>query len=473
MKHPVTDHRPLSTPLTLAFSAVALPLGALSVAATVYIPAYFASHLGVSLSAVGAAFAIVRLLDIGVDPVLGVVMDRTRTRLGRYRVWIVVGGPILMAAVYALFQARHGIGMSYLILWVLVLNLGYSILLLGHSAWAATLATEYHQRSRVFGILAAAGVVGSATVLLIPIATAHMGLGDAEGVRAMGWFIFALIPLVIALTCLRTPERITPAPAEHFAFKDYLALLVKPDLLRLFLAQLALTLGPGWMSALYLFFFTDSLGFNAEQTAALLLVYNFAGIVGAPLTARLAMRFSKHRTLMATTTAYSLGLCLLMVIPKANVFIALPVVFGLGFMAAGFDLMIRAMLADAADEVRLEQGQERLSLIYALNSLAYKIATALAIGLTFPLLARIGYNPAEGATNTSQAIFGLQMAYLVGPVVFVMLGGFCVLGWKLDATKHADIRRQLDEHDALYAQAPIIETFGGPPAGAVLPEAET
>ena len=101
---------PLSSGMVLSFSTLALPLGALAVAVAVYIPPFFASHLGVNLAAIGAAFAIVRMLDIGVDPVLGLVMDRTRTRLGRYRVWVLLGGPILMAAVYAMFEAPHGIG---------------------------------------------------------------------------------------------------------------------------------------------------------------------------------------------------------------------------------------------------------------------------------------------------------------------------------------------------------------------------
>ncbi|HEY9235531.1 MULTISPECIES: MFS transporter [Phenylobacterium] len=462
------QERPLSSGMVLSFSSLALPLGALAVAVAVYIPPFFASHLGVNLAAIGAAFAIVRMLDIGVDPILGLVMDRTRTRLGRYRVWVLAGGPILMAAVYAMFEAPHGVGTVYLIFWLLVFYLGNSILGLGHSAWAATLATEYHQRSRVFGVLAAAGVIGAVIVLIIPIVAAHLGLSEAEGVKSMGWFILILVPIVVALTCLRTPEHIMKTAPEKFALKDYLSLITKPDLLRLFLAQMALTLGPGWMSALYLFFFKDSRGFSAEQASLLLLVYVIAGIVGAPLTARLAMRFSKHRTLMVTTTAYSLGLCMVIVLPKANVPLAVPVMFWCGFMAAGFDLMIRAMLADVADEVRLEQGQERLSLIYALNALANKIASAFAIGLTFPLLARIGYDATAGAGNTPQAIFGLEMAYIVGPIIFVMLGGACVLGWRLDADKHADIRRQLDERDAVYAEAPIIESVGAEPAIAVL-----
>jgi Na+/melibiose symporter-like transporter len=457
--------------MVLSFSTVALPLGALAVAVAVYLPPYFASHLGVSLTVIGTAWAIVRLLDIGVDPVLGLVMDRTRTPIGRYRVWMMIGGPILMVAVYALFEAPSGIGSAYLIAWLLIFYLGNSILGLGHSAWAATLATEYHQRSRVFGVLAAAGVVGAVVVLMIPIAATHLGLTSAQGVRAMGWFVIALIPIVVGLVCLRTPEFVAKrTSAENFRLKDYLGLITKPDLLRLFLAQMALTLGPGWMSALYLFFFVDARRYSPEQASILLLVYVVAGIVGAPLTARLAMRFSKHRTLMVTTTAYSLGICLVMVTPKGSVPAAIPIMFWCGFMAAGFDLMIRAMLADVADEVRLEQGQEQLSLIYALNALANKIASAFAIGLTFPLLAWLGYKATTGAVNTPEAIFSLEMAFIVGPIIFVMLGGACVIGWKLDAGKHADIRRQLEERDALYAAAPIVESVSGEPAIVVLAE---
>jgi GPH family glycoside/pentoside/hexuronide:cation symporter len=72
--------------------------------------------------------------------------------------------------------------------------------------------------------------------------------------------------------------------------------------------------------------------------------------------------------------------------------------------------------------------------------------------------------------NTPEAIFSLEMAFIVGPIIFVMLGGACVIGWKLDAGKHADIRRQLDERDALYAAAPIVESVSGEPAIVVLAE---
>jgi Na+/melibiose symporter-like transporter len=462
------DRLPLSR--IMAFSSLSLPLGALAVAIAVYLPPYFASHLGVSLTVVGGAWALVRILDLFVDPALGMVMDRTRTPFGRYRVWTVVGAPILMISLYALFLAPAGVGGVYLIGWLLVMYLGQSILVLGQSAWGATLSPAYHERSRLFGALAAVGVLGAAVVLLIPIAGEHAGQAEGASVQAMGWFMIWLTPIATVLVAWRVPEHIAPATNhERFQFKDYWSLIVKPDLVRLYLAQIALTLGPGWMSALYIFFFTDSRGYSAEQASILLLVYVLAGVAGAPATAALARRLGKHRALMVTTTAYSLGLCMVMILPKGSVAAGVPVMFWCGAMASGFDLMIRAMLADVADEVRLEQGQERISLIYALNTLAYKIAAAFAIGLTFPLIAKLGYVATAGAHNTPAAIHSLELAYIVGPIVFVMLGGLCVLGWRLDETRHAEVRKELEARDALYAEAPIIESLAAEPAVPVLP----
>jgi Na+/melibiose symporter-like transporter len=65
--------------------------------------------------------------------------------------------------------------------------------------------------------------------------------------------------------------------------------------------------------------------------------------------------------------------------------------------------------------------------------------------------------------NGPDQIRGLDLAYVVGPVVFVMLGGFAFAGYKLTAGKHAEIRRQLDERDAAYDEAAIVESVSGAP----------
>ena len=449
----------LSLVSVITFSVAKFPVSALDIALFVYLPPYLAGHLGVALTAIGYAWASVRLLDLFVDPVLGHMMDRTRTRFGRYRVWIAAGVPVLMLAAYKLFMAPMGIGGTYILIWLFVLYLGNSILALSQSAWSATLATQYHERSRVFGIVTAVGVAAAVITLLIPILAPSMGMSSAQGVQAMGWFVIVMAPITVGLTVWRTPERISKDLHEHFAYRDYLDIVRKPEVIRLFLCQMALTLGPGWMSAMYLFYFKDIRGFNTQQATILLLVYVLAGVIGAPLTARAAMRFGKHQTLMATTTAFSIGLLGVFLVPKANILAHAPVMLWCGFMAAGFGLMINAMMADVGDEIRLHQGKERISLLYAVLTFAGKIAAAAAISVTFPLLSRLGYNAAEGAHNSPEALQGLQIAFLSGPIVFVMLGGVSVIGWKLDAVRHAGVRAELDARDAAFDEAPILASI--------------
>jgi GPH family glycoside/pentoside/hexuronide:cation symporter len=439
----------LSLPRVLTFSLANLPIGAINIAVFVYLPPYFAGHLGVGMALVGAAWGFVRMIDIPIDVILAVLMDRTRTSLGRYRVWMIAGAPILMLGVYKLFMAPHGFGGPYLVGWLLVMYLGYSILYLSLSAWGATLATLYHERTRLFGGIAAVGVIGSLSVLMIPILGQSLARTNAQSVQTMGWFIIGVIPLCVGIASLRTRERITVNhKAENFPLRDYWQVLTKPELMRLFLAQMALTLGPGWMSAIYLFFFTDAWGFTVQQASILLAVYILSGLLGAVAAPALARRIGKHRTLMVTTTCFSLGVLSVFVIPKANVLAALPVMVWLGAMAAGFGLIVNAMLADVGDEVRLIQGRERISLLYAVNALATKIAAAFSILLTFPLLESLGFNPAEGAVNTPAALHNLTLAFISGPIVFVMLGGACMIGWRLDARRQGEIRGALEARDA-------------------------
>jgi Na+/melibiose symporter-like transporter len=442
---------------TLTFACCYLPFSALNLSVAVQVPHYFASHIGLGL-AVGGVFGLIRLIDIPLDPFLGLVMDRTRTPLGRYRPWMMLGAPVLMLAIYMMYEAPVGASRGYLLLWLLIMYLGMSLLLLAANAWAATLAVSYTHRSRIFGAMQGLGTLGAVACLVIPIITSKLQhKTDAEGIQAVGWFLVIMAPLTIALVTLRTPEPLKEVQASRVRLSDYAGLLARPNVLRLLAADFFIIMGPAWMSALYLFFFTDSRGFSTSQANFLLVIYIAAGLIGAPATAWLANRVSKHRALAATAVGYSLMLIVIFLSPKSSVPIAAPAMFVAGALAAGSVVMIRALTADIGDEIRLEKDQQQIGLLYAMTSGTTKAAGALAVTLTFWVLSLVGYNPAEHAVNGAVQIRGLELAYIIGPVVFVMLGGACFLGYKLSAERHADIRRQLDARDAAYADAPAVQ----------------
>lgn len=451
---------PLS--LALAFAATSLPLQALAIAVAVHLPAYFAANIGVQLAVVGAAFGTVRLIDVPIEVALGLGMDRTRTRFGRYRFWTVLGAPLLMLGLYMLLTAGRGVGVSYLITWLLVMYLGVSILMLSHQAWAATLAKSYDDRARLFGVMMAVGVTGAVSVLAIPIVMGEMGFSDAQGIRAMVWYLIVLAPVAVAIVVWRTPETIAPeAPGQRFRLRDYWDLVVDPSMSRILLADLALSLGPGWMAALYIFYSRDRMGYSGADANILLAVYILAGVVGAPSLAWLATKISKHRTVMLTCAAYSALLVTLLFLPRGVMQAALPTMFFTGFMAAGFNVLTRAMTADVADEMRLKQGKERSGLLYAGTTLTTKIAAGVSIFLTFWVLDQVGYKPELGQRNSAKALEALAWCFLAGPIVFVLLGAGCMVGYRLDSTRAAEVRRQLEARDALYDPAGALEGLTG------------
>jgi Na+/melibiose symporter-like transporter len=275
--------------------------------------------------------------------------------------------------------------------------------------------------------------------------------GEAAAVHAMGWFLINMTPIAVGVAALSTPEPRAAGPAHDIRLQDVGALLKKPDLLRLYGAQLAFALGPGWTSGIFIFFATDFMRFTPAQASTLLLFYVTSGLIGAPTVAWLATKIGKHRAVMLAAVAYSVGLMTVLSPPKGVMLWSIPVNLWCGFWGSGFELTIRSMLADVADEVRLDHGRDHLSLIYALNTASAKVATALAIVITYPILQTLGFDPKLGRGNTEGAIHGLGLTFVSGPIVCVMLGAVCMIGWRLTADRHNHIRTALEARDAAAA----------------------
>ncbi|MFI4934717.1 MAG: MFS transporter [Caulobacterales bacterium] len=456
-------------PTLLAFALPGLPIGALAVALSVYLPRFYASHIGLSLAAVGTAFMAVRLADMLFDPFIGIVMDHTRTPLGRYRIWLLGGAPLLGIPVYMLFLAPMGVSYFYLIGWLFIYYLGTSVIALSHASWASVIASNYHDRSRVFGAIQVVSTIAATAVLIVP---ALLSSNPITNVQDMGWFIVVVTPLGILAASIFTPERIVQEHSkEKVTLRDYWEMVSWPEMRRVVAAAFCLTLGPGWMSAMYLFYFQDSRGFSFRTATFLLALYIAAGVLGAGGLSWIATRLGKHRTLMLASTLYSLGLMTLNFLPKGALLPAIVIMFSLGFLAAGFVLLGRAMCADVGDAIRLAKGKHRQGLLYAMMTSVEKIAGALSIGLTFTILSWVGYNAKEGAHNTPTAIHGLELVYLIGPITFVMLGGACYIGYKLDHQRHAEIRAALEVREAMIGEAAIVESLsGGQTLPGVVPE---
>ena len=147
----MTDPR-LPRPVLLAYGALGLPLPALNLPLYVYLPAFYADELGLGLATVGAALFAARLLDALSDPLIGELSDRSRSRLGRRRPWLLLAAPLLLGSTWLLFVPEGAVGGAYLLLWSALAYLAWTLMLLPYAAWGAELAAGSHERSRITAV---------------------------------------------------------------------------------------------------------------------------------------------------------------------------------------------------------------------------------------------------------------------------------------------------------------------------------
>lgn len=439
-----------STLTLAAFAAPCLPLAAFGLPLVITLPHYYSETLGVSLSAVTAAFLFVRLIDIGFDPIFGTILDRTRWALGRFKSWMAISIPMLMLAIYMLFMAKPGVGAGYLWFWLLVVYFGYSIAVLSHTSWASKLTVDYHERSRIYAFWQTGNVIGMIMILTMPVVLDQLKLGSSETqiVSGQGWFIVLMLPLMAGLALWRVPEPviIEDANPEKTTLKDYFRLLGRPTVIRILAADLLTGLAPGIAGTLFFFFFIRVKQFTFVESSGLLLIYFVAAIFGAIIWTRLAKKIGKSRALIAACVTYAIVQFLVVTLPAGNFWLAAPFLIAAGIPYSAGALLLRSMLADYGDEERLTSGKDRTGLLYAILTGTVKIGSALAVTSLF-LLDILGFDAVNAAASTPLSMQGLQALYAFAPGIIGLLAAAVMIGYPLTQEKHAEILRQLGEKD--------------------------
>ena len=433
----------------LAWCGPCLPIAALGLPLVVYLPPHYSGTLGLSIGTVGFLFALVRLIDIPLDPLLGALMDRTRSRFGQFRPWLVGGAFVLAAGVWLLFMARPGVSAPAAFAFLFTLYLGYSMVGLAQTSWGSRLSPDYAERARIFGWWTAANVLGTILVLIVPPLVLNLSAaGPSAGIHAMGGFIIALLPAALIA------GRVVPegeAPGAPHALSLALAGRVLGDRRMLLLLGIDLLASavPAITGALFIFFFTQAKGYSQADTSILLLFYFVSGLLAAPLWIRLATRIGKHRAVALAVGWKGAVQLLILVLPAGHVPLAAlgMAIAGIPFAAPIF--LVRAMLADLLDAQRLdrreaaEDARDTTGLAYAFLTATAKLGYALPVGLLYPLLGAFGFDPSPGARNSGAAIEGLTLVFIAPPMLFGLLAAWLAWRWPITAEVHAAIRQRL------------------------------
>ncbi|HSA80845.1 MAG TPA: MFS transporter [Geminicoccaceae bacterium] len=438
----------LSRTVLLAYGGLGLPLAALNLPLYVYLPAFYADELGLGLAAVGGALFAARLLDALTDPVIGELSDRSRSRVGRRRPWLVVACPLLLWATWMLFVPEGAVASGYLFLWSSVAYVAWTLMLLPYTAWGAELAGGYHERSRITAVREGCVILGIVLAAALP-ALLGVGAGDQGPVlAALAWLMLLLLPLALLALVLVVPEG-DPGERTPLDPKRGLALAWRNrPFRRLIGAYLLNGIANGLPATLFLIFTADRLQLP-ERAGPLLLLYFVAGIAAIPLWLQLSYRIAKHRAWAVAMLWASAAFVWVPLLGPGD-FWGFVLICLLSGVSLGADLALPASLqADVVDLDWLESGRRRTGLFFAVWSMTTKLSLALAVGIAFPILELAGFR--AGGANSAVALGTLAALYGLVPVAIKLAATALVWNFPITEALQGETRRKLEGRAAAAA----------------------
>ena len=439
-----------------AFAAPAAPLLALSLPTIIFIPPYFASHLGVPLFWVSAIFLGVRVADIIIDPTIGNLEDRTVHPWGRRRFWLTLACPPLMALIWITFIGLWpGVPIAVAAGTIFLLYLVYAAAMIAHLGWAGELIPTYHGRTHVLGAVQFASAVGQVLMLVIAGAVAQTHTGDREAanaaaVFAMGWTMIFLLPVATAIAVVFVPEEKRP-PQHHLTLKETIkTLLESRSAQRVLVPDFLLGVAQGVSGGLFLFYFQFILGFT-HTSQTLLAIYFVAGLAGVPMWWFAARRWGKHRALQGCFIYTAATTAILLVLPPQQFAIVAPFMFVAGLSNGGSILLTRTLMADVVDEDELNTGARRSGLFFGLLLTTSKAGAAFG-PVTYAILGFAGFDAAAGGANSPSALLTLQVLFIAVPIVLCLLAALTLRNYPIDEKRQAELHAAIEARHAANSE---------------------
>lgn len=415
----------------------------------IFVPNYYTSEMGISLILLGNMLLLARVMDVFTDPLVGYWSDRTRSRWGRRRPWIVVGMPILTLSFYFLFLPSGKVGAGYLFACIMGLYLALTMILIPYYSWAAELSDDYRERSRITGWRSAIGIVGNIAAQGVPIlflVLFNYG-GDEAVMTILGVMMVILLPLCVLVTVTQVPETRNYISSTTPIAKGFRLMWRNGPFKRLITALMIGSTAFNITTPLYAFFVGYVLGAPKMTVVMLAFFYTF-NLIGIPFWVWLSNQIGKHRAYAASFILIGCAHPLYIFHGWGDFWWMIPISIVSGFAGGAFAALPNSMKADVIDLDTMLSGDNRSASFFATWSFTAKMSAAVGGWIALNVLGIIGFDPQLGAGNSEEHMLGLRVLFTIPPAILFFTAAAIVWNYPITAERHARMRATIARRNA-------------------------
>lgn len=432
---------------------------------SMYIMVYLTEVLNVpdsTLAMMTVMLLVLRVFDAFNDPIMGLVVDNTRSRYGKFKPWILIGAVVGGFCMLAMFLDTGLTGVAYVVVFgiiYLLWDVFYGLNDIAYWSMLPALSTNQKQRERIGSFARICANIGLFAVV-VGIIPATNALAEAAGSMKQGWFLFAGIVVVlmlgfqlITLLGVREPRGVFKQE-KSTTLREMFGVLFKNDqLLWVAVAMSLFMIGYNTTTSFGVHYFKYAYG-DENMYALFALVLGVSQLVSLSVFTFFRKRFSRRSLYTFATGLVVVGYVLFFFAPMQIVFIGIAGM--LIFIGQAFIQMLMLMfLADTIEYGQLKLGRRNESVTFSVQPFINKIGGAVANGVLGLTLIISGINAAQTPADVSaQGITMMKVSMMALPLLAIVAGYLVYLRkFTIDEQRYAQILADLEARGDIAAPA--------------------
>ena len=413
---------------------------------------FYTDVFGISAAAAGTMMLVTRIVDAFTDPIMGAIADRTKTRFGKFRPYLLWGG-LPMAGAAVLTYTTPDLGDGGKLIWAYgtytLMMLIYTIISVPYSALSGVITARSQDRTELISFRFIAAFTGTTLVNFFTLDLVEI-LGNGD--ETLGWqytmgLYGILAAILFGIVFATTKERITPPVQQKTkAINDLKDLLKNRPWMVLFALALIIMITITMRAGASIYYIKYYVG-KPDLIKYFLTAYGLALAAGASITPILTKFIDKKYLmilLMSTTGVLSI---LFFFVPKDSIWLMFLIHILIGLTLGPKSPLVFSMYADTADYTEWKTGRRATAMTFSAAIFSQKLGGALASFGIGAVLATMGYVANEAQTDATQT--GILITISIAPGAVALLAAFIMRYYTLDNNTLEKIQTELKEKKAI------------------------